>query len=100
MDDEFGTTELDLGIPEKPLLTKRERSKKDEDDAKQLVYRRVNSAARSLCDDCVKEREIQQHGGVGSTAYMRIDNNTIRHLCMRHSAIWREHDGLAALRGG
>lgn len=98
--DQFGTEELPLGIPPKEVKAKRQRSKKDEDDETRLAYRRVRSARRSLCDDCVTDREDGRKGGVGSAAYMRISSDGVRYLCFRHTNVWREKDDLGALRGG
>lgn len=98
--DQFGTEELPLGLPPVEVKAKRKRSKKDEDDANRLAYRRVRTAGRSLCDDCVDRREAGEPGGVGSAAYMRIAPTGVRYLCFRHANLWREKDNLEALRGG
>lgn len=104
MSGDRGWEDVELPIPGLPpakVRAKAGRNKtKDDEDADRLVYRRVHLARRSLCDECVTERDKVGWGGVEQSAYMRIAPSGVLYLCMRHTNAWREKDELTVLRGG
>jgi hypothetical protein len=69
--------------PEKP----KPRSKKQDDDAKQVKWRRRPKGARQVpCHDCSTEQQKGQREGIGTASYIRIEGSAERYLCFQHRA--------------
>lgn len=81
--------------PEKP----RERSKKQDDDAKQVKWRRRPKGARQVaCQDCVVEHTKGMREGIGQASYIRIEGIEEKYLCFHHKAEYTHREDLQ--RGG
>jgi len=64
----------------------RERSKKQDDDARKVQWRRRPKGARQVpCHDCAVAPRGERVG-IGMASYIRIEGGTEKYLCMHHRA--------------
>lgn len=65
----------------------KQQSKKQEDDAKQVKWRRRPRTARQVpCEVCVKEHPQGLREGVGTASYIRSEGTTEQWVCYHHHA--------------
>jgi hypothetical protein len=68
--------------PEKP-----QRSRKQDDDAAKVRWRRRPKNAKQIsCEDCVVEQPQGKRMGIGLASYIRIEGLVERYLCLHHRA--------------
>lgn len=70
-----------FGEPEPEQL----KSRKDEDDAEHIKYRRYKGARSIACHDCTAAGD-----GVRSATHIRIYRGEERYLCSSHATHWRD----------
>lgn len=71
--------------PEEPAP--KQRSKKQEDDAKQVKWRRRPRTARQVpCEPCVEEQPQGLRQGIGTASYIRTEGDSEVWVCYHHHA--------------
>lgn len=79
-----------------PAQVVRQRSKKQDDDATKVAYRRrPKTAKQTSCQDCVTEHSKGQRMGIGLASYMRTEGNQIVYLCFHHKAEYEHREARA-----
>lgn len=81
-----------FGEPD-PVPVARQRSKKDDDDATKIAYRRrPKTAKQTSCQDCVAEQSKGLRTGIGLASYIRTEGNQILYLCFHHKAEYEHRE--------
>lgn len=93
-------TDVVLPLFEQPEPVKpKERSKKQDADAKAVKWRRRPKNARQVpCHDCSEEHPKGLREGIGTASYIRIEGTEERYLCFHHRAEYGFREDLQ--RGG
>lgn len=87
-------TDIVLPLFDQPKEVKpRVRSKKQDDDATKVKYRRRPKTARQTsCQECVVEHPRGLRAGIGIASYIRIEGTTELYLCFHHKAEYEHRE--------
>lgn len=83
-----------------PPRPRREMTKKEADDAANKIVWTRYRVANTQCTDCVVEYPLGQRTSIGAGAWLRVQGDDKRVLCLHHRGEYLHREQLEALRGG